>query len=66
MNNNLGVYSLNNGIKILWRFGANNGYLVDNAAGVDYSTTVFGLAAHPDALGIDFFAKYNNFTFPKI
>jgi hypothetical protein len=31
----------------MWRFGANNGWLVDNAAGVDYSTTVFGLAAHP-------------------
>ena len=42
-------------MNIAWRFDANTGVTVNNAAGVDFSTSVFGLAGHSDGLGINFF-----------
>jgi hypothetical protein len=51
--------------QVLWRFSIiQEEWMADGAAGVDWSTMVFGLAAHPDALGSSFFRTYNNFQFP--
>lgn len=62
----LGRYTLpGTNDEVLWRFSISRPqWTADGAAGVDWSTMVFGLAAHPDALGIDFFRQHNNFQFP--
>jgi hypothetical protein len=67
--NNLGVYTFNNTdhTKILWKHSVRQpAWRAGAIQGVDFSTTVFGLAAHPRMLGCDFFKKYNNFDFPGI
>ena len=66
-NSGLGRYTLAEGnTEVLWRFSTiRPAWKADGAAGVDWSTTVFGLAAHPDVLGINFFIQHNNFQFPK-
>ena len=51
----IGTYDIAGTGEIFWRFSAKTKEKVDNAAGVDFSTMVFGLAAHPDALGTKFF-----------
>jgi hypothetical protein len=52
--------------QVLWRFSTiQAGWIADGAAGVDWSTMVFGLAAHPDALGSNFFKTHNDFQFPE-
>lgn len=65
-NSGLGRYTLpGTDDQVLWRFSIKNPtWTADGAAGVDWSTMVFGLAAHPDALGISFFSRYNDFQFP--
>lgn len=63
-----GFYSLpdKNGTKLLWRFSTESAdWIAGDVQGVDFSTMLFGLAAHPNALGPDFFSKYNNFDFPS-
>jgi hypothetical protein len=56
-NNGLGVnYLPNSDYFVLWRLSAvQPDWKPPNIAGVDWSTMVFGLAAHPDALGMGFF-----------
>jgi hypothetical protein len=52
--------------QVLWRFSMiQPEWIADGAAGVDWSTMVFGLAAHPDALGSTFFKTHNNFQVPE-
>ncbi|NQT27389.1 hypothetical protein HQ585_18695 [candidate division KSB1 bacterium] len=65
-NSGLGRYDLpGSDDQVLWRFSITRpDWTADGAAGVDWSTMVFGLAAHPEALGIDFFIQHNDFKFP--
>jgi hypothetical protein len=64
--NDLGRYALPGDTShVLWRFSTiKSDWIADGAAGVDWSTMVFGLAAHPDALGSSFFKTHNDFQFP--
>lgn len=67
-NEGLGVYQIPDAekTKLLWRIRISKPeWRADAVAGVDWSTMVFGLAAHPDLLGISFFEKHNQFTFPQ-
>ncbi len=51
--------------QVLWRFSlANPEWKAASLQGVDFSTEVFGLAAHPNVLGAGWFATYNDFAFP--
>jgi len=62
----LGRYELPDQVKtnVLWRFSyASPTLKAPYIQGLDYSTMVFGLASHPDLLGIDFFDNYTNFDF---
>ena len=63
----MGMYELpGDTSRVLWRFSTlQPGWTADGTAGVDWSTMVFGLAAHPDALGIGFFETHNGFQFPE-
>lgn len=57
----------NTNTSVLWRFSVNNpAWTAGALQGVDFSTMVFGLAAHPSMLGKEWFEKYNNFDFPGI
>lgn len=65
--NNKGVYSLpsDTTLKILWRYSpAQPAWRADVVQGVDFATLLFGLAALPENLGIDFFARNNDFFSP--
>ena len=51
--------------KIIWRFSTEAAsWHANDVQGVDFSTMLFGLAAHPDALGPGFFSTYNKFEIP--
>lgn len=62
-NSNNGKYNLpGSSDPILWRYSLNNKTWVPNEIiGVDYSTTLFGLATLPEYLGTSFFSSNNNF-----
>jgi hypothetical protein len=65
--NNKGVYKLpaDTSLKILWRYSpANPSWKATIVQGVDFATFLFGLAALPEYLGIDFFARNNDFFSP--
>ncbi|MBN1481277.1 hypothetical protein EH223_02725 [candidate division KSB1 bacterium] len=66
--NNTGVYRIpGSSQKILWRFSVQDrSWRAADVQGVDISTLLFGLAAHPAVLGNSFFAAYNDFNFPVI
>lgn len=62
-----GNYSLPNrdNTKIIWRFSTEAAtWHANDVQSVDFSTMLFGLAAHPDALGPGFFSVLNNFDIP--
>lgn len=66
--NNKGVYALpaDTSLKIVWRYSpAHPQWKADVVQGVDFATLLFGLAALPEKLGIDFFAKNNDFFSPQ-
>ena len=55
-------YQLKDGSTILWRYSAiNPKWRATNIQGVDYSTMLFGLAALPENLGMDFFNTFNDY-----
>ncbi|MGF1758199.1 hypothetical protein L4D76_09690 [Photobacterium sagamiensis] len=55
-------YELQGGYEILWRYSYDSPEWRANAAeGVDFSTFLFGLAALPEHLGMEFFNKNNNY-----
>lgn len=63
----LGVYQLPDeaGTPVQWRFSTENlGWEACDIQGIDYSTMLYGLAAHPEALGTSFFELNNDFDFP--
>lgn len=67
-NDSLGIYHLPDSGKtsILWRFSLqDSSWKANDIQGVDYSTMIFGLAAHPQVLGSKFFEQYNDFDFPS-
>jgi hypothetical protein len=66
--NDIGVYTVPGGSKkFLWRFSVNKpDWRADDVQGVDISTLLFGLAAHPSVLGPEFFETFNNFDFPDL
>lgn len=66
-NQNLGIYNLPYGgqEQVLWRFSTlDSSWKADDIQGIDFSTLLLGLAAHPDNLGPAFFETYNDFAFP--
>jgi PKD repeat protein len=65
--NNKGVYKLaaDTSLKILWRYSpAHPAWRATVVQGVDFATFLFGLAALPEYLGTDFFARNNDFFSP--
>lgn len=66
-NAGLGIYTLPNPAKteLLWRFSLENpAWRAGDVQGVDFSTTIFGIASHELVLGADYFSQYNDFDFP--
>lgn len=64
----LGVYHLpdNQTTPVLWRFSTeDSGWKAGDVQGVDYSSLLMGIAAHPSMLGQTFFEEMNNFAFPQ-
>ncbi|WP_310556559.1 T9SS type A sorting domain-containing protein [Flavobacterium sp.] len=61
-NNNKGIYTLPGTTrKVLWRYKRENPAQKANyIQAIDYSTMLFGLAALPEHLGINWFSNYNN------
>ena len=54
----------NQNLPIIWRFSSSNdNWRASDIQGIDFSTMLFGIASHPNFLGIDFFSKYNDFKF---
>ncbi|MFK7923685.1 MAG: T9SS type A sorting domain-containing protein [Bacteroidia bacterium] len=68
VNQNLGLYNLPFGVQetVLWRFSTLSNWKADDIQGIDFSTMLLGLAAHPDYLGTAFFETYNDFSFPEV
>jgi hypothetical protein len=65
--NNKGVYPLpaDTSLKILWRYSpATPAWRATVVQGVDFATLLFGIASLPEYLGIDFFARHNDFFSP--
>lgn len=57
-----GIYTLTNGDTILWRSSLTDpNWRAGEVQGVDYATMLFGLAALPEFLAVDFFIDNNNF-----
>ncbi|MGF1887606.1 hypothetical protein L4D13_15865 [Photobacterium profundum] len=55
-------HELAGGYEILWRYSLEQPeWKSKSIEGVDFSTFLFGLAAMPEHLGMDFFNKYNNY-----
>ena len=52
--------------QLLWRFSLKDKTWRANVIqGIDYSSMLLGLAALPEHLGVEFFAKNNDFDFPE-
>lgn len=50
---------------ILWRFSSiDPSWRAGDVQGVDFASLLFGMAAHPDFLGTEFFTTNNDFDFP--
>jgi PKD repeat protein len=65
--NNKGVYTLpaDTSLKILWRYSpAAPAWRATVVQGVDFATLLFGIASLPEYVGIDFFARHNDFFSP--
>jgi hypothetical protein len=65
--NNKGVYALpaDTSLKILWRYSpATPTWRATVVQGVDFATLLFGIASLPEYVGIDFFARHNDFFSP--
>ncbi|WP_152554037.1 hypothetical protein [Endozoicomonas elysicola] len=59
-------YQLKDGSTILWRYSTTNPeWRADNIQAVDYSTMLFGLAALPENLGMEFFNTFNDYFNPE-
>ena len=62
----LGLYQLpNSNVEFLWRYSLlDPTWVARDVQGIDFSTMVYGLAAHPRFLGPDFFPTHNQYAFP--
>lgn len=50
---------------VLWRFSIEDpSWMPPDIQGIDFSSMLLGLAAHPDVLGAGFFELFNDFDFP--
>ncbi|PSU33858.1 hypothetical protein [Photobacterium lutimaris] len=55
-------HELDGGYEILWRYSHDQpDWKAEFIEGVDFSTFLFGMAAMPEHLGMEFFNKYNNY-----
>jgi hypothetical protein len=52
--------------QLLWRFSLKDEtWRANIIQGIDYSCMLLGLAALPEHLGVGFFVRNNNFSFPE-